>query len=149
MLISRAYAAASENIDQLEALADAPSAGDAFLWNLMLVGILVILFYVLLIMPQQRRFKEHSDMLSSLKKGQKVITGGGLVGKVDKVLDNDEIIIDLGGGMKVTALRSSIQGKSSDIMKPAANDSKKTPPKKGSDSAKSKKSGKKDKKNGN
>ena len=125
MLISKAYAAAAENTDQLDALASAPSAGEAFMWNMMLVGILVILFYVLLIMPQQRRFREHSDMLSDLKRGDRVVTGGGLVGKVDKVVNDREMVIDLGNGLKVTALKSTVQGKADDIMKPAANDASK------------------------
>lgn len=127
MLIAKAYAAAAENADQLDALADAPTAGEAFFWNIALVGILVMLFYVLLIMPQQRRFKEHSDMLSDLKKGDRVVTGGGLVGKIDKLIDEREVLIDLGNGLKVTALRSTIQGKAEDILKPlkpVANDAK-------------------------
>ncbi len=124
MLIAKAYAAAAENADQLDALADAPTAGEAFFWNIALVGILVFLFYILLIMPQQRRFKEHSDMLSDLKKGDRVITGGGLVGKIDKIIDDREVLVDLGNGLKVTALRSTIQGKTEDLLKPVANDAK-------------------------
>lgn len=124
MLIAKAYAAAAENADQLDALAAAPTAGEAFFWNIALVGILVFLFYILLIMPQQRRFKEHSDMLSDLKKGDRVITGGGLVGKIDKIIDDREVLVDLGNGLKVTALRSTIQGKTEDLLKPVANDAK-------------------------
>ncbi|MCB1681647.1 MAG: preprotein translocase subunit YajC [Rhodospirillales bacterium] len=108
----------------MEALADAPSATEAFIWNMALVGILVILFYFLLIMPQQRRFKEHSDMLSDLKKGDRVVTGGGLIGKIDKIVDDREMVVDLGNGLKVTALRSTIQGKAEDVTKRAANDAK-------------------------
>ncbi len=124
MFIAKAYAAAAENAEQIEALANAPTATEAFIWNMALVGLLVILFYVLLIMPQQRRFKEHSTMLSDLKKGDRVVTGGGLVGKIDKIVDEREMVVDLGNGIKVTALRSSIQGKAEDILKPAANDAK-------------------------
>ena len=123
MLISKAYAAATENADKLADIASAPTAGEALLWNLGLVFVLVGLFYILLIMPQQRRFKEHSDMLSDLKKGDRVVTGGGLVGKIDKVLDDKEVIIDLGNDVKVTALRTMIQGKTDMLPKPAANDS--------------------------
>lgn len=119
MLISTAYAAAEETSENLEALADAPNPTDAFLVNMGLVAVLVMLFYVLLIMPQQRRFREHSSMLSDLKKGDKVVTGGGLVGKIDKIINEKEVIVDLGNGLKVTALRSTIQGKVDDIVKPA------------------------------
>ena len=91
----------------------APSAMEAFAWNMGLVVMLVAMFYVLLIRPQQRRFKEHSEMLRGLKKGDKVITGGGLIGVVEKISDGeDEVTVDLGGGVKVTALREMLQKKS-------------------------------------
>ncbi|MDH5723135.1 MAG: preprotein translocase subunit YajC, partial [Alphaproteobacteria bacterium] len=107
LFISKAFATSEEDI-QLEALAGMPSAGEAIMGQVGMILILVILFYVLLIMPQQRRFKEHSKMLDKLKKGDKVITGGGLIGKVEKIIDEKEILIDLGNGLKVTALRSTI-----------------------------------------
>ncbi len=115
MLISKAYAAAAETIAAIEGdippMPEAASAGEMLFSNLMVVGVLVLLFYVLLIMPQQRRFKEHSKMLNELKKGDPVITGGGLIGKVDKIIpDRDEVVIDL-GEVKVTALRSTIHQK--------------------------------------
>lgn len=122
MWISKAYAAADDMSSEMIDLANAPTAMEAFMWNIGLVVVLVALFYVLLIMPQQRRFKEHSDMLSDLKKGDRVVTGGGLVGKIEKVIDDKEVLIDLGGSVKVTALRSTLQGKTE--LRPAANDSK-------------------------
>ncbi len=130
MLISQAYAAALENSDALENLANAPTPAEALMWNLGLVVVLVALFYFLLIMPQQRRFKQHSDMLSDLKKGDRIVTGGGLVGKIDKIVDDKEVIIELGDGIKVTALRSMIQGKTELKPSVAANDSKITKDKK-------------------
>lgn len=105
---------------------NAPSATEAFIWNIGLVLILVAMFYLLLIRPQQKRFKEHAEMLSALKKGDRVVTSGGLIGKVDKLVDDREVVIDLGSGMKVTALRSAIQASGNDVPggKPA-NDSAK------------------------
>lgn len=94
---------------------EVPAAGEAFMLNLLLILILVVLFYVLLIMPQQKRFKKHREMLDKLKKGDRVVTAGGLVGKVDKLVpEKNEIIVDLGNGVKVTALRSTIQNLSDD-----------------------------------
>ena len=93
-----------------EALAAGADAGSLMTSNLLMILILVVMFYFLLIRPQQKRFKEHSEMLGALKKGDKVVTAGGLVGKVDKIGD-DEIVVDLGGGTKVTALRHTIQNK--------------------------------------
>ena len=87
-----------------------PDATQGLIWNFGFVAILVAMFYLLLIRPQQKRFKEHAEMLSALKKGDSVVTSGGLIGKVDKIpKDGDEIVVDLGGGMKVNAVRSTIQ----------------------------------------
>ncbi len=124
MLISKAYAAVSEASEDVINLANAPSATEAFMWNMGMVVMLVALFYVLLIMPQQRRFKEHSDMLNDLKKGDRVVTGGGLVGRIEKLIDDKEVLVDLGNDVKVTALRTMIQGKTEIKPKNAANDEK-------------------------
>lgn len=132
MFITKAYASAQATSGELAAdLANAPSATEAFIYNMGLIVVLVALFYVLLIMPQQRRFKEHNKMLDALKKGDRVVTGGGLVGKVDKIIDEKEVLIDLGNGVKVTALRAMIQGKT-ELAPKAANDTpeKKAEPKK-------------------
>ena len=124
MFISKAYAASAANQIELAGLAEAPTPMEGFLYQMGLLLVLVALFYVLLIMPQQRRFKEHSEMLSKLKKGDRVVTNGGLVGKIDKLVDEKEVIVDFGNGTKITALRSMLQGKAE--MKPAANDTKAT-----------------------
>jgi preprotein translocase subunit YajC len=133
MLISKAYAQAVEtSADIVTTIPDAPSAFQAFAWNMGLVLVLVALFYVLLIAPQQRRLKEHSEMLQDLRKGDKVVTGGGLVGVVDKIKPGDpEVVVDL-GDVKVTALRSTLQGKndSAGSAKPANDAPKKDASKK-------------------
>ena len=131
MFISQAYAQTVEAASGMAAeaaaeLPAAPSAFEAFLWNMGLVLLLVFLFYFLLIVPQQRRLKEHSEMLQELKKGDEVVTGGGLVGKIDKIKPGEpEVVVDLGGGVKVTALRTTLHGKNENAQKGApANDSK-------------------------
>lgn len=117
MLISTAYAQEGDNTTMIEVptpdAATAPIAGaqSAVAWNMGLIGILVVMFYLLLIRPQQKRFKEHKEMLDGLNKGDKVVTAGGLVGKLDKIVSDEEVLVDLGGGMKVTAMRSTIQTK--------------------------------------
>jgi len=116
MFISKAYAQAEETITGVSAetaalAADAPSAASAFAWNMGLIFVLVLMFYFLLIRPQQKRFNEHKEMLDALKKGDKIVTSGGLVGKISKIKEGeDEVQIDL-GEVKVMALRSSIQSK--------------------------------------
>ena len=128
MWISQAYAQAAD----MAMTPGAPSAGEAFAWNMGLIVVMVVLFYLLLIRPQQSRMKEHAKMLSALKKGDAIITSGGLVGKIDKVIDDREVVLDLGNGTKVTALRTYIQGKNEGLphQKPA-NDAKDEEKKKG------------------
>lgn len=114
MLISKAYAQSVEMSGDLpqDVLPEAPSAGEAFMWNMGLVAVLVFMFYVLLIRPQQKRIKEHAEMLQGLKKGDKVVTAGGLVGTISKIKDGqDEVEVDLGNGMTVNVMRSMLQNK--------------------------------------
>ena len=127
-LISKAYAQAEQVAGDVAAdmasVPGAPSAGEAFMWNMGMVLVLVAMFYLLLIRPQQKRFKEHQSMLNALKKGDKVMTGGGLLGKIEKISDaSDEVVVDLGNGIKVTAMRSTLSQKSNADPAPA-NDSK-------------------------
>ncbi|QLC22214.1 preprotein translocase subunit YajC [Parasphingopyxis sp. CP4] len=99
--------------------AAAPSGGaGAFIIQLVPLLLIFVIFWFLLIRPQQKRMKDHRDMITAVKKGDRVVTGGGLLGKVTKVKD-DEVEIDLGGGQKVTALKATL----SDVRNPgAAND---------------------------
>jgi len=110
-MISIAHAQEAITTAATDVAIDAPSTANAFAWNMGLILVMVALFYILLIRPQQKRFAEHKDMLGALKKGDKVVTAGGLVGKIDKLSGEDEVIVDLGGGTKVTALLSTIQAK--------------------------------------
>ncbi len=69
--------------------------------------LIFLIFYLLLIRPQQKRMKEHRAKLDAIQRGDVVVTGGGLIGKVTKVAD-DELTIDLGEGTKVKAIRTMI-----------------------------------------
>jgi len=95
------------------AVAAQPSMADAFWTNMGLIGLMFVLFYFLMIRPQQKRLKEQRAQLDSLKKGDKVVTGGGLYGTVSKIVSDTEVEIDLGGA-KVTALRYTIQNRLDD-----------------------------------
>ncbi len=79
---------------------------DLFISVLPFVLIFVIMYF-LIIRPQRQQLKKRSEMLSQVRRGDTVVTGGGLIGKVTKVIDDNELEIDLGGA-KVTALRSTI-----------------------------------------
>jgi preprotein translocase subunit YajC len=70
--------------------------------------LIFVIMYFLIIRPQRAQLKKRSEMLSNVRRGDTVVTGGGLVGKVTKVIDDNELEVDLGNGLKVTALRSTI-----------------------------------------
>ncbi|RWQ72427.1 MAG: preprotein translocase subunit YajC [Mesorhizobium sp.] len=80
---------------------------DMFISILPFVLIFVIMYF-LIIRPQRTQLKKRGEMLAAVSRGDTVVTGGGFVGKVTKVIDDNELEIDLGGGTKVTALRSTI-----------------------------------------
>lgn len=102
----------------------APAAGgDVFMQFLPLILIFVV-FYFLLIRPQQKRMKEHNEMLKALKKGDKVVTGGGIVGTITKVDGDDYLHVEIANGIEVKALRSTVTGLA-DLAKKPANDTKK------------------------
>ena len=64
-------------------------------------------FYFLLIRPQQRKVKQHKEMLSNLKRGDKIITSGGIIGTVERVMENDKAEIVIGNDTKVEIIRST------------------------------------------
>jgi preprotein translocase subunit YajC len=64
--------------------------------------------YFLLIRPQQKKLKEHKAMVDALRRGDQVVTQGGLIGKVAKVKDDNEIEVELSEGVKVRVVRSTI-----------------------------------------
>jgi preprotein translocase subunit YajC len=66
------------------------------------------IMYFLLIRPQQKKMKEHQNMVSSLRRGDQVVTQGGLIGKVTKVKDDNEIEVELAEGVKVRVVQSTI-----------------------------------------
>ncbi|AZV21704.1 MULTISPECIES: preprotein translocase subunit YajC [Mesorhizobium] len=80
---------------------------DMFISILPFVLIFVIMYF-LIIRPQRTQLKKRGEMLAAVRRGDTVVTGGGFVGKVTKVIDDNELEIDLGNGLKVTALRSTI-----------------------------------------
>lgn len=93
------------------AAAAAPSAFAAFASNMGLILLMFVLFYFLLIRPQQKRLKAQQEMLQAIVKGDRVLTAGGLIGTVVEVRDNNEVDIDLGKGNVVTAMRYTISTK--------------------------------------
>ena len=91
-------------------------SGSGFAQFIPLILIFVI-FYFFLIRPQQKKVKEHKLMVSALKRGDEVITSGGIVGKIERVLGDDKIDITIADNVTVQVVQSTIQSLSN---KPAA-----------------------------
>lgn len=70
--------------------------------------LIFVVFYFLLIRPQQRKVKQHRDMLSMVKRGDKVVTGGGIIGTVTRVKDNDELVVEIAEGVKINVFRGTL-----------------------------------------
>ena len=103
-----------------------PSQGETLMMNIGMVVLLGIMFYLLLIRPQQKRYKAHNEMISKLDKGVKVLTQGGLVGVIEKVVSEHEVIVDFGNGVKMNVMRSYILGRYEDsVPSNVANDDSK------------------------
>ena len=83
-------------------------SGSGFAQFIPLILIFVI-FYFFLIRPQQKKIKEHKNMVSALKRGDEVITSGGIVGTIEKVHDDDKIDLSISENVTVKVVRSTIQ----------------------------------------
>ncbi|GGG28822.1 hypothetical protein GCM10010964_15950 [Caldovatus sediminis] len=88
--------------------AQAGGGGDILIQLMPLVLIFAV-FYFLLIRPQQRKMREHREMLLSLKRNDRIVTGGGIVGRITNVRDNsDEIEVEIAPNVRVTVVRGTI-----------------------------------------
>ncbi|MGH6895675.1 MAG: preprotein translocase subunit YajC [Geminicoccaceae bacterium] len=96
MLIAPAYAQAG----------GAPVGFD--LISLMPLLLIFVVFYFLLIRPQQKKMKAHRDMVGALKRGDRVLTAGGIVGTVVKVEDDNTLLVDIAKDVRVRVARSTI-----------------------------------------
>jgi len=70
--------------------------------------LIFIIFYFFLIRPQQKRVKDHKFMVENLKRGDEVITSGGIIGIVDRVMEDDRIEVTISENIKVQIIRSTI-----------------------------------------
>ena len=70
--------------------------------------LVLAIMYFLLIRPQQKKAKDHKKMVAALRKGDKVVTQGGLIGKVTKVKDDGEIEVEIASGVKVRVVQSTV-----------------------------------------
>ena len=84
-------------------------SGSGFAQFIPLILIFVI-FYFFLIRPQQKKVKDHKVMVAGLKRGDEIITAGGIVGKIEKVLEDDKVDILISDNVSVQVVKSTIQG---------------------------------------
>ncbi len=89
------------------AYAQGAAGGGDFFFQILPFLLIFVIMYFMLIRPQQRRLKDHREMVAALRRGDIVVTGGGLVGKVTKV-DDAEVQVELAQGVKVKVVRATI-----------------------------------------
>ncbi|HET7594571.1 MAG TPA: preprotein translocase subunit YajC [Stellaceae bacterium] len=70
--------------------------------------LIFVVFYFFVIRPQQQKAKDLRSMLGALRRGDRVVTGGGIIGTIAKVVNDDEVMVDIAEGMRVRVVRSTI-----------------------------------------
>lgn len=99
MFISDAFAQSAESL---------PAQGSVGS-TLIQLGLIFLIFYFLLIRPQQKKFKQHEVMLNTIKKGDEIVTGGGIYGKVVEVSGPYDLIVEIADGVKIKVARPTVQ----------------------------------------
>lgn len=102
MIVSLALAQATPSVS-----GGTSGGAAAFMVQVLPLALIFIVFWFLIIRPQSKRMKEHKAKIDAVKRGDQVVTGGGLIGKVTKVEDN-VAEIELAPGMKVRAIKSTL-----------------------------------------
>jgi preprotein translocase subunit YajC len=100
MLITPAYAQGS--------LFGLSGDSGGMITSLLPLILIVVIMYFLVLRPQQQRVKQHQSMVKALRRGDTVVTNGGLVGKVTKVDDDDQIEVEISDGVRVRQMRSMV-----------------------------------------
>ena len=71
--------------------------------------LIFVIFYFFLIRPKQKRVKEHKNMVSELKRGDEVITSGGIVGRIERILEDDKVELSIAENVNIKVVKSTIQ----------------------------------------
>lgn len=95
--------------------AGAPSGGAAMFLQFMPLLLIFVIFYFLLIRPQQKKMKEHRALIDAVKKGDAVVTAGGVIGKVTKVEDN-EVEVEIAANVRIKVIKATL----SDVRAPGS-----------------------------
>jgi preprotein translocase subunit YajC len=86
----------------------APGGGSDMFLQLLPFVLIFVIMYFLILRPQQRRVKQHQEMVKNVRRGDTVVTSGGLVAKVIKVVDDDQIEVEISDGVRVRQMRSMV-----------------------------------------
>ena len=100
------------------AAAAQPSGTASFFIQMFPLVAIFVIFYLLMIRPQQKRMKEHQAAINAVQKGDDVVTGGGIRGRVTKVMD-DEAEVEIAQGIRVRVVKSTLSHVFSKTAKPA------------------------------
>ena len=104
MFISTAFAQGS-----LGSLFGGGAGGDGgMLVSLLPFVLIFVIMYFLILRPQQKRVKSHAEMVKNVRRGDTVITNGGLIGKVTKVIDDDQIEIEIADDVRIRQMRQMV-----------------------------------------
>jgi len=76
--------------------------------TIIMVAMLFGIMYFFMIRPQQKRLKEHQDMVASIRRGDTVVTSGGIIGKVTKVIDDNEAMVEIAEGVRVRIVKQTV-----------------------------------------
>jgi preprotein translocase subunit YajC len=90
------------------AYAQAAGGGSDMLVSLLPFVLIFVIMYFLILRPQQRRVKQHQELVKNVRRGDTIVTSGGLVGKVTKVMDDDHIEVEIADGVRVRQMRQMV-----------------------------------------
>jgi preprotein translocase subunit YajC len=96
MLITPAYAQA------------APAGSSDMIMSLLPFVLIFVIMYFLILRPQQRRVKQHQELVKNVRRGDTIVTSGGLVGKVTKVIDDEHLEVEVADGVRIRQMRQMV-----------------------------------------
>ena len=95
------------------AFAQAAAAGGdtgSMLMSLLPFALIFVIMYFLILRPQQKKVKDHAELVKNIRRGDTIVTSGGMVGKVTKVVDDEQIEFEISDGVRVRQMRTMIAG---------------------------------------
>src|SRR5215217_6412172 len=85
-----------------------PLGGDNLMVSMLPFVLIFVIMYFLILRPQQKRVKEHAEVVKNLRRGDTIVTSGGLVGKVTKVVDDEQVEVEIADGVRVRQMRGMV-----------------------------------------